>query len=273
MKLTLYSKTSSPTDEELEKFIRVLITRLQAQKDDTNVPSLGTIRNVVRILMKYLAFKYNWQPSIQFEARLESLFNQKVNQGELSTMSMKPREFISIHLLNRILRAYITSSLEDGCRNFDAILLASLPLALMSAVDCRVGNITGCQNGPDTYMRLEDVQLYLQGGNDIKNLRANVVLKNEKGKIHKSNHREREVGTFNNPGFNCVDFILLLFVHALRLNLFLHGPNPQDVLSKAADHHLGLLARRNPTLPVFCQQLKRTRQLNVEAPMLKSTAI
>lgn len=233
---------------------------------NATVPSVSTIENAYGALKKHLIFHYNWQPSAQLTLRVDSFLNEKVLKGSLVRGQTKPKEFISTHLLNRMLQAWIVHGLEKGCRNFDAVLLKALPFAMMQAVDARLGDLVTSKEYKNTacYMRFEDIELYVEGGNKLEFVQGCVTIKYGKGnKLTHGNDRERTVGRLNDPTYNCIDFILLLFAYALRLDQFLHGPDVQNVLNHAYHNKpLGTIEWRNPQQPLFCQLGSRTHQLN-----------
>ena len=49
-----------------------------------------------------------------------------------------------IHLVQRIMLAFLTSALRDGCRNFDAVLMMMMPTPLMAAIGASIGDVTQC---------------------------------------------------------------------------------------------------------------------------------
>ncbi|KAK7888431.1 hypothetical protein LTR67_008777 [Exophiala xenobiotica] len=159
-----------------------------------------------------------------------------------------------------MLSAWWLDTFENGCRSFDIKLSKGTAVALMVAVDCRVGGI--CIHFEwqkyQTYLKVGHIKFFIPPGEvaTLSNVSALVTLHYEKGKKLSVDNRERLIRSYDDPEYNCVDAVLLLIAHYRRQGWFQHGSSVQELLQKAAARGDGVLQIEEwaTQLPVFAKQ-------------------
>ena len=83
--------------------------------------------------------------------------------------------------MKKLTATWFADVFENGCPNFDGPLLQALPIALMVAVNCRVGDFTlnsDEHKKAGQYMKLEDIVLTLHGDDlNAANVKAFITIK------------------------------------------------------------------------------------------------
>ncbi|KAK5534418.1 hypothetical protein LTR25_006450 [Vermiconidia calcicola] len=133
-----------------------------------------------------------------------------------------------------MLSAWWLDTFENGCRSFDIKLSKGTAVALMVAVDCRVGDI--CIHFEwqkyQTYLKVGHMKFFIPPGEvaTLSNESALVTLHYEKGKKLSVDNRERLIRSYDDPEYNYVDAVLLLIAHYRRQGWFQHGSSVQELL-------------------------------------------
>ncbi|KAJ9497677.1 hypothetical protein H2202_006710 [Exophiala xenobiotica] len=105
-----------------------------------------------------------------------------------------------------MLSAWWLDTFENGCRSFDIKLSKGTAVALMVAVDCRVGDI--CIHFEwqkyQTYLKVGHMKFFIPPGEvaTLSNESALVTLHYEKGKKLSVDNRERLIRSYDDPEYN-----------------------------------------------------------------------
>ena len=148
--------------------------------------SVCTFLGGINAIKSHLHFTSDdWRFDINTRDELQKWILRCVEQGRLIDGIWRESLFVTLHTLRKLTVGWFKYVLGFGSRGFDLDPVKVLPLAMMVAVDCRVGDCVSSDcdctiNGKS--MRLEDIQLALGGeSEDVTNVVADVTLKYEKG--------------------------------------------------------------------------------------------
>ncbi|KAK3617227.1 hypothetical protein LTR56_025441 [Elasticomyces elasticus] len=226
-----------------------------------------------KILMSYGEFKgILFNP--QDRSRLKTFISDAVQGGRLTAGRWQQRTWIGFVTLSRMIRAYLTHTLEHGTMNWDITISRCLGVVLTAALGCRSGDIARTIGYKGTeYMKFRDIDLRLDitktGDPNVTlaDIRATVTIPYAKG--YKNRPGESAVKYLNpllDPESQHVCPIALLLAHSLRNGLIAGGKTLQQVLNHAArrlDHKVVWTFPDRPVLPLF---VTATHRLDLDRP-------
>ena len=114
--------------------------------------------------------------------RIASVFESMILQGMLTRQRKFDRQWLGAFMVAKMVRALYEESLEGVC-NWDIALAKIQNMVLVSALGCRVGDITKGQRDRHNlpYLCYGDIQMKLIGGGTVDDLVMVVLLRNNKG--------------------------------------------------------------------------------------------
>lgn len=179
-------KSSKPPDSEMYIcFMDTILHYTSAHGKGKYAPSKKTMIQTIWYINNHLKFKYpQWQYEGHIEICVKSWLNMCVDQGQLIQGTWRQKQFVTFHVLRKLMNAWFHDAFQNGTCSFDVTLMKTLPIAMMVAVDCRAGDCI--PSNPECtrkgfFMKFEDIRISLEGEEKlVSNLVANVVLRYEK---------------------------------------------------------------------------------------------
>ena len=120
----------------------------------------------------------------QLKARKNPVLNTLLHRGLVTTERVRKPQWVTVDVIRRISETSLQTALDKGTRSWDELLSSVLGIVLQAALCSRAGDIMrdpidDPEGGKilvwaDIDMRLND------GGNSVDDLRAVIVLRNEK---------------------------------------------------------------------------------------------
>ena len=135
-------------------------------------------------LYKHLKFKHEkWEETKFIHEKVASFINKAVEDGKLFKGRKMERRWVGFALCQRLLQEFVGFALQHGCLSWDVIISQTLSIALMTALDCRGGDILRAKRTTkDQVLKFSAIKLCLDGGTTIDHLLAYCVIEYEKGK-------------------------------------------------------------------------------------------
>ncbi|KAK5202702.1 hypothetical protein LTR41_011551 [Exophiala xenobiotica] len=271
----IYLRSPDPnTGPDAELFIRFLdetLRRTTPRGHDKPAPSECTFNSGIFALTRYFEFTYpDWKLNGHSRSHISSWANQAVKEGRLIRGKWRQGRWVTFNIFLNLITSWFMDVFTSGCNSFDTVLSRTLPLALIVAVDCRVGETTQSVGWDvPVYMTLGDIELRLEdaaghpngrkqpsttafkdGDLDVSLVTAFIKIRYEKGEKLNVDCRTRTVLSLGDSAHNAIDVILLLLAHGLRHGLFKRGTQLQSVLLAASQRGDGIIEWKDPTLPV-----------------------
>ncbi|KAK5371143.1 hypothetical protein LTR20_007250 [Exophiala xenobiotica] len=255
-----------PSAENICRFMDETLQETTPKGRGKPIPSQSLFVTGTYLLNRHLTAKHpDWRGGGHIALTTTSWLNKMVKEQRLWRGIYRKRQFVTLFVLRKLTIAWFTTALRQGTLGFDVSLGRVLPLILMMAIDCRVGDIVACDTQhakAGMYTRHEDIYLTLDDeGDEVSNVVADVTMKYEKGKKLSHDNRCRRVEQFHDPAYNTVDFILLWIAHCLRHGFFAAGSNLTDVLAAAKARPDRQIQYKYPDYPVASQVNKFARGL------------
>jgi hypothetical protein len=90
---------------------------------------------------------------------------------------------VGAFLTRQMVMAILQEALEEGTTNWDKTIQKALSILLLSALSCRVGDITKTTGETHDlpFLCYNDITIKLVKGVSLENLEAKVTIRNEKG--------------------------------------------------------------------------------------------
>ncbi len=172
-----------PSGEDLERFFDAIVSKIKRIGND--IPSESWIKGGLDRLLVGLFFHYKgFALSKHDSMRLNSLFQQLLNDGRITRKPIRDAQWIGAVLLRRLILAIFRDAFEEGTTNWDKTIQKALSLLLLGALSCRCGDIMKDQSDVHDlpFLCYDDIAVKLVGGDGIEYLQALIVIRNEKGK-------------------------------------------------------------------------------------------
>ena len=137
-------------------------------------------------LLGGLRFHYDdFKASSINTARLGAVMDRALAEGHLTKERKRSRAWVGVVIVRKLLTAYLNDAHTNGCRSWDTILSRALCILLCSAMHVRTGDITKAHldEHPLPFLCWDDVTMKLVDGEQLENLEARVLIRNEK--MHK----------------------------------------------------------------------------------------
>jgi hypothetical protein len=150
-----------------------------------DVPSLSWIKvGLRRVLMRLPFHYYTFTLSNHERLRLKTIFHQFLKEGRITRKPIRDVQWVGSLLLRRLVVALLREAYDEGTTNWDKTIQKTLSLLLIGALSCRSGDIMKDQRDthPLPFLCYDDITIKLVGGNEIENLEAIFVIRNEKKK-------------------------------------------------------------------------------------------
>ena len=105
--------------------------------------------------------------------------------ADFTTDISREKCWVGAVLIQKLVTALLRDSLINGALNWDVIMYKAMAIVLIAALACRSGDITKARLDTQLlpYLCYNDVTMKLVNGNDITNIEAQFVIRNEK--LHK----------------------------------------------------------------------------------------
>lgn len=175
--------SGTPSGDEIVRFIDVIIRRLKPRSRE--VPSYAVVRGGLRSLIDGLIFKYpEFSLTPHEQRRIEASVNSAVSAGGLTKDPLREKLWAGVTIVRRLVTAILTDALNNGVPNWDIIIQRALSIVMMAALASRSGDFTRRSDYNDhelAFLAYKDVWMKLVGGEEITNIQAEVVIRNEKG--------------------------------------------------------------------------------------------
>ncbi|KAK9361349.1 hypothetical protein V1504DRAFT_475196 [Lipomyces starkeyi] len=245
--------TTTPTADQIERFISSIVSRVVPRS--SQVPSYRWLQQGLGHLVNSLVFYFkDFTLSKHETVRIAATINQLFEEGKLSKDPLRQRHHIGALLVRKLALGLLTDALTNGTINWDVVLAKTLSIVLTAALGTRTGDITkgyfDVHQLP--FLCHKDITLKLIKGDDLTNLVAKVVIRNEKGyKGDGTNNREVTLKTLKDNKDNTVCPIKLLLILALRLGN-VHARTIDEVLHLAAERSDKTIHWVYPQRPVLC---------------------
>ncbi|KAK9234527.1 hypothetical protein V1525DRAFT_412862 [Lipomyces kononenkoae] len=242
--------TTTPTAEQIERFISSIVSRVVPRS--RQVPSYKWLQGGLGHLVNSLVFYFeDFTLSKHERLRLSATINQLFEEGRLSKDPLRQKHHIGALLVRKLALGLFTDALTNGTINWDLVLAKTLSIVLTASLATRTGDITKGQFDEHQlpFLCYKDITLKLIKGDDLTNLVAKVVIRNEKG--HKGDGTNREVTLKTLKDDNIICPIKLLLTLALRLGN-VHARTIDEVLHLAAQRSDKSIDWAYPQRPVLC---------------------
>ena len=131
-----------------------------------------------------LVFEYSdFHLSAHDSSRITALIDRFVEQGRLTKEPAREHHWLGVTLVKWMIDAVFEDAVRNGSRNWDVTIHTALSLLLISALQCRSGDITKStyNTQPLPCLVYKDISLKLIKGEDIDHLEARITIRNEKG--------------------------------------------------------------------------------------------
>lgn len=183
MMLTAHRKDSTPTGEQLKRFLEVIVKRVKPKS--LEVPSYSWLNNGFRHLVDTLTFHYSEFALSKHNAlRLSTAFDILLAEGRLTKEPSQARNWVGVYILRKIITAIFQDAYCQGTLSWDVTLSKNTSIVLLSALSCQAGDITTdpLDDQPLPYLCYQDIVMKLSGGEDLEHMMAEILIRNEKGK-------------------------------------------------------------------------------------------
>ena len=180
-----------PTVKTMERFAIAITQNLDqvisSSIKDKPAPSLQTIQRGIHAINDYFVWKYKmpWQESFNRSAQrsVDNILDEAVKDGRLTKGRWKDSQYVGILVLVDLLRIWFNHAHQHGTYSWDTVVYKALSLALLSALNCRAGDIalTYLYTGRE-YLQWQDILVRFDGqGTKFNNIRAQFRLRAIKG--------------------------------------------------------------------------------------------
>jgi hypothetical protein len=129
------------TGEDLIRFFDTMLGVVIPRSKSKPAPSARTIMDAIHICLSYGVFQYNMPWTKQEMARLKVWFDNAKAAGRMTTGIWEKRVRIGFTTLSKIGLKWLQYNLDHGCLNWDVPIYQLMSIALMSALNCRAGDI------------------------------------------------------------------------------------------------------------------------------------
>jgi hypothetical protein len=177
------AETIPPTGQDIERFISAIVHRLKSVNRDMPL-SLSTMKVGLSAVIKTSQFHHSsFRLGSHEAARIDSLLESLVLQNVLTREMKRERAWLGANIMTKIVHHYIQDCLDNGCLDWDISLVKLQNMVLVTALACRVGDVTkGARDRHKLpYLVYGDIDIKLvRGGTTIDDLNMMVTLRNEK---------------------------------------------------------------------------------------------
>lgn len=146
-----------------------------------HVPRYSTQVRYLKLLITKLIFAYpKFSLSAHERARISVCLKSLLQEGKLTNDPQRETQWVGISLVKRMVKAMIEEAIESGTRSWDATIMKTLSIVLLSVLGCRCGDITlsaGYKNVE--CLRWEHIRIKLKPG--TRKLSMRITLAYEKG--------------------------------------------------------------------------------------------
>ncbi|KAI9821537.1 MAG: hypothetical protein M1826_000614 [Phylliscum demangeonii] len=183
---------------------------------DQAVPSLLTIKRGLFYVLHGLQFRHaKFKASRHDIHRLDTVVDSLAKKGLLTRGQWRPHQWIGLALLAKLGRSWIQAGIDHGCISWDVQIARLGSIALMSALNCRSGQVARSAGYTgEEFLAWKDVQLRWDGDGaelNVDRLVARVTLRFEKGRKDAPNlNRVAIVELFQSAELNVICPIKLL---------------------------------------------------------------
>ncbi|KAL2075417.1 hypothetical protein VTL71DRAFT_360 [Oculimacula yallundae] len=259
-----------PNGAEIERFLASMISKVTPVGND--VPSLSWLKVGFRRILMGLIFKYSaFSLSAHERARMRSVFHQFLNDGLITRQPSREAQWVGAFLVSRMVGALLRQAFDEGTTDWDKTIQKALSMVLIAALSCRCGDIMKTQSETHDlpFLCYDDITIKLVDGNDLNNLVATVLIRNEKAKkFDPRKNRKVLLHVLSEPQHNFLCPIKMILISAMRLGA-VQG-TIEDILASTA-------ARRDKTVqwaagrgksPVLCGFATAAQVVTVDKPAM-----
>ncbi|KAI9821003.1 MAG: hypothetical protein M1826_000782 [Phylliscum demangeonii] len=228
-----------PPMETVLRFANTIVRHITPKAIDKAVPSAMTIRQGLSIVLQGLEWRHaGFEPSRQDIRRLDTVLDALRKEGLVTLGQSRPNQWVGLAVLSKLGRSWIQAAIDHGCISWDVQIARLLSIALMSALNCRSGEVARSAGYTgEEFLAWEDVELSWDGDfaePNVDRLVARVTLRFEQGRKKAPNvDRVAIVEPFQSAELHAICPIKLLLVHALRHGA-VRGANSLDEVWAAA---------------------------------------
>ena len=174
--------SKAPTSNELIRFLDTIVGEIVPCGRKKPAPSKSTIVGGLAFLFMALVFKYNFNPTAQDGARIDSALDKFVQQKRLMPCRYRDRRWLGFITMHKITLAYFQYVVDNGCLSWGIPISKALSLNLIAALDCRAGEVGRSAGWElDQCLICEAVVLKLKKEDDVNSVVANVYIHHQKG--------------------------------------------------------------------------------------------
>jgi hypothetical protein len=173
----------TPDGDLLVRFVAHVVERVKTNILGKPAYSRNTLMNGFYHLVRRLVFEYaDFTLTAHHTSRIDSVITSLVKAGKLTRGVWREPQWIGFLALRFLLTSYISEGLTDGVLSWDVRVCRWLSMVLQSSADCRAGEVTlSVGYTGEEFLKWEDIEIKLVGGDTLKHLRARVTLRWEKG--------------------------------------------------------------------------------------------
>lgn len=174
--------TRTPTTEQIQRFLYVIVNRVRPQSSK-ELPTVLWLKKGVKTLVRGLEFDFpEFSLSKHERLHIDMTVTTLLKEGKLTQDTVRPRHWAGVILIRRMITVLLQKSLDDGTRSWDLVLQQTLSISLLSALQCRVGDITksSWDDHKDPFLQWRDIDLRLHGGANPEHLVGQITIRNEK---------------------------------------------------------------------------------------------
>ncbi|KAL8796625.1 MAG: hypothetical protein Q9195_001015 [Heterodermia aff. obscurata] len=246
----------TPSGEDIVRFLSQIPVMMEPVGDEENggIISMSTVRNGVRVLIKYFKFTHtDFELSESEQLRIRTLLFSMRSEGKITSKMKRTRQWLGVTATRAMSRAVLNKALTQGAYNWDVTLYRTFSMVFASALGARFGDI-GLSGGYETeYMKYSHLRVVMWSlPNGEETIGMHVDLAYTKGHKLDSTSRLVSLSALTNDEDAVICPIRLLLVHALRIGNVLNAANYADVIRNIRRGRSMTLPWAHPEWPVLC---------------------
>jgi hypothetical protein len=145
-------------------FISTIVRRLKPLHGNKPAPSLSSVQNLWRTTIDFLEFTYprlRKHYTASDESKIKRFLEDQVRQKNLIKGQWQKKQWLGFHIVSKMVTQYLRSAVQNGCHNWDMVILYCLGVVLVMACCARGGDIARSKSAPKgiCWMTWEDVEL------------------------------------------------------------------------------------------------------------------